>query len=77
VRVVRTHGVVVIMGRRYEISAFSQHLNAFTDVERGPVLKRTGTTRKFRFKFVNPLMRPYVIMKGMESGLVTAEQLKL
>lgn len=59
-----------IMGRPYEIPAFSQHLNAFCEGDRGPILKRTGTARKYRFRFVNPLMQPYVIMHGIESGLL-------
>jgi hypothetical protein len=66
-----------IMGKRYEIAAFSQHLNAFTETDRGPVLKRAGTKRKFRFKFVDPLLKPYVVMKGLQQGLVDAEKLKV
>jgi energy-coupling factor transporter ATP-binding protein EcfA2 len=64
----------VVMGERYEIAAFSQHLNAFTEKERGPILKRTGKKRKYRFKFESPLMRPYVIMKGLEAGLIRPDQ---
>ncbi len=59
-----------IMGRRYEIPAFSQHLNAFSEDHRGPVLQRTGTSRRFRFRFVNPLMQPFVIMDGLKKGLI-------
>lgn len=66
-----------IMGKRYEIAAFSQHLNAFTDAERGPVLKRTGTKRKFRFKFVDVLMKPYVVMMGLKENLITEADLNI
>lgn len=59
-----------IMGRSYEIPAFSQHLNAFCERSRGPVLQRTGTARRFRFRFSNPLMQPYVIMDGIKKGLI-------
>ena len=59
-----------IMRKTYEIPAFSQHLNAFCEASRGPVLQRTGTNRRFRFRFSNPLMQPYVIMDGIRRGLI-------
>lgn len=60
-----------IMKKPYEIPAFSQHLNAFCEESRGPVLQRTGTARRYRFRFVNPLMQPYVLMDGMRKGLIS------
>lgn len=62
-----------IMKRLYDIPAFSQHLNAFCEDSRGPVLQRTGTTRRFRFRFENPLMQPFVVMDGIRKGLITDE----
>lgn len=59
-----------IMKKPYEIPAFSQHLNAFCETLRGPVLQRTGTTRRYRFRFINPLMQPYVLMDGIRKGLI-------
>ena len=60
----------LIMKKAYDIPAFSQHLNAFCEGGRGPVLQRTGTARRYRFRFVNPLMQPYVVMDGIRKGLV-------
>lgn len=65
-----------IMKKLYEIPAFSQHLNAFCEEGRGPVLQRTGTPRRYRFRFENPLMQPFVIMNGIRNGLI-AEDLKM
>ena len=62
--------MAAIMKRRYEISAFSQHLNNFCDPSRGAILQRTGTRRRYRFRFSNPLMQPYVIMRGLDSNLI-------
>ena len=45
-----------IMGRPYDIPAFSQHLNELSEGSRGPVLQKAGTSRKFRFRFINPLL---------------------
>lgn len=59
-----------IMKKPYDIPAFSQHLNAFRDSVRGPVLQREGSTRRYRFRFINPLMQPFVIMNGLRTGLI-------
>lgn len=61
----------LIMQKPYDIPAFSQHLNAFCESARGPILQRTGTPRRYRFRFVNPLVQPYVIMDGIKKGLIT------
>lgn len=53
-----------ITGKEYEIPSFSQHLNEFTEEKRGPIFQKIGTSRRYRFRFINPLMQPYVIMKG-------------
>lgn len=60
-----------IMGRAYDIPAFSQHLNKFCEATRGPVLQRMGSARRYRFRFVNPLLQPYVLMDGIRNGLIT------
>jgi Cdc6-like AAA superfamily ATPase len=60
-----------IMGKPYEIPAFSQHLNAFCEATRGPVLQRTGDARRYRFRFVNPLMQPFVVMDGIRKAIIT------
>ncbi len=60
-----------IMKKPYDIPAFSQHLNAFCESTRGPILQRIGTPRRYRFRFVNPLMQPYVIMDGIKKGLIS------
>jgi hypothetical protein len=59
-----------VTGKPYEIPAYSRHLYDFCDDARGKVLERTGTKKKFRFRFVNPLMEPFVVLKGVADGLV-------
>jgi hypothetical protein len=60
-----------IAGKRYEIPAFSRHLNELSAPARGPVLQQTGEQRRYRFRFVNPMMQPFVIMLGLAGGLIT------
>lgn len=64
-----------IMGKPYDIPAFARHLNALSGTGRGPVLQKAGATRKFRFRFLNPLLQPYVIMRGLASGMISTEML--
>lgn len=59
-----------------EIAAFQQHLKKFITDERGKILVRRGRERAYRFRFSDPMMQPYVIMKGIEQGLVSADAMK-
>jgi Cdc6-like AAA superfamily ATPase len=61
-----------IMGKQYEIPAFIRHLHALCTPERGSVLQKTGEARKQRFRFANPLLKPYVYLRGVKEGLVSA-----
>jgi Cdc6-like AAA superfamily ATPase len=57
-----------VAGRRYEIPNFAQHLKEFCDDKRGPILQKSGIPRLYRYKFIDPLMQPYVIMQVSSSG---------
>jgi Cdc6-like AAA superfamily ATPase len=65
-----------VTGKPYEIWSFAQHLNDFCDPKRGSILRKSGAKRKFRYRFDNPLMQPFVIMKGLESRRITPELLR-
>jgi energy-coupling factor transporter ATP-binding protein EcfA2 len=56
--------------KEVEIAAFQQHLKNFITEERGKILIRKGRERAYRFRFRDPLMQPYVIMRGIEQGFV-------
>jgi hypothetical protein len=58
-----------------EIPSFAMHLNAFSSASRGPVLKKDGVLRKFRYRFTNPLLQPYVLMRGIKDGLIAPDML--
>jgi Cdc6-like AAA superfamily ATPase len=64
-----------ITGKPYEIPSFQQHINEFCDQKRGPVLSRTGTPRRYRYRFVNPLMQPFAVMQGFTTGKISDEVL--
>ena len=64
-----------IMGKSYQISAFARHLDQFCQSERGPVLQKYGERRRYRYRFINPLLQPYVIFHGLSHGLITMDTL--
>ena len=62
-----------IMKKPYEIAAFIGHLHDFCSKERGAILQQIGARRRYRYRFVNPLMQPYVVMRGLRDELITEE----
>ncbi len=55
--------------RQYAIPQFVGHLKKFAS-HRGPVLQSVGEQWKRRYRFHDPLMRPYVVLTGIDSGLI-------
>lgn len=70
------HPLSKIMKKRYDVPGFSRHLNDFCEIERGPILHKIGKTRRYRFRFINPLMQPFVVMQGISSGLIDRKLLE-
>lgn len=59
------------------ISAFHQHLQKFVTPERGDILVRRGREGSYRYRFSDPMMQPYIIMKGIEQGLIDPAALEI
>lgn len=66
-----------VTGQEYKSDRFASHLKQFCAADRGSVLRMTGTDYRWRYQFTNPLLQPFVLMKGLESGVITEEQLNL
>lgn len=64
-----------IMDKIMEIPSFGRHLHGLSADNRGPVLQRLGTSHQYRYRFVSPLMQPYVLMRGMQNGLIDLEDI--
>ena len=54
-----------VLEKCVDIPAFARHLNEFCEAEHGSVLERVGIARKYRYRFTNPMLQPYVILKGI------------
>ena len=62
-----------ITQQKYDVPAFAYHLDQFTMKERGPILEKLGVSRQLRFRFKEALCEPYVILKGLEGGVITPQ----
>jgi energy-coupling factor transporter ATP-binding protein EcfA2 len=61
-----------ITGKPYDIPNFAQHLDKLSkDEARGPVLEKLDLGYRLRFRFRNPMLRPFVVMRGLTDGMVT------
>ena len=61
------------MGRDMRIPTYARHLHGLSEEGRGAVLERLGKPHRHRYRFSNPLMQPYVLMRGLESALLDLE----
>lgn len=66
-----------ILDRPVKIEAYISHLDKFSQDERGPVLKKEGQKRRFQYSFVEPMMQPYVLMKGLAEKKITEDHLSV
>ncbi len=65
-----------ITNRPSTIPQFSDQLIQFASEERGPVLHKTGVTNRPRYRMAEPLLIPYVAMRGVTEGMISADVLR-
>jgi Cdc6-like AAA superfamily ATPase len=59
-----------IMKERKRIAHFEKHLRRFTSDEGGNILTKRGGDRQQTFRFADPMMQPYVIIRGIQSKMI-------
>jgi len=59
-----------ILKKSVGIDSFNPNLKELASAKRGGVLEQTGQERIFRYRFKDPAMQPYAIMKGIRDGHV-------
>ncbi|HEU0247575.1 MAG TPA: ATP-binding protein [Gaiellaceae bacterium] len=65
-----------ILHKPCKTATFARHLERLSSEARGAVLQRHGGTGAARYRFVNPLLQPYVAMRGLSEGVVRAGDLQ-
>jgi Cdc6-like AAA superfamily ATPase len=66
----------LILKKPARIEAFARHLHTFCGEDGGPVLQRMEFKGHPQFRFINPLMQPFALMKALNDGLITEDDLK-
>jgi Cdc6-like AAA superfamily ATPase len=64
-----------ILKRPSKIETFSRHLHAFCGPEHGTILIKDDRSGRPRYRFENPLMEPYVLIRGITQRLISIEDL--
>jgi Holliday junction resolvasome RuvABC ATP-dependent DNA helicase subunit len=59
-----------IMREKKRIAHFEKHLRRFSSEEGGNVLIKRGGDRQQTFRFADPMMQPYVIIRGIQSKMI-------
>jgi hypothetical protein len=59
-----------ILKRQVELSDIQKHLDRFLTKEHGEVLTKVGSAKRFRYRFSEPIMQPFVIMMGIHNKLI-------
>lgn len=60
-----------IVGR--EVRGLTNQVSALTEAGRGHVLVKSGAGREARYRFADPMLQPYILMRGLEQGWATQE----
>jgi Cdc6-like AAA superfamily ATPase len=68
--------ISLVRNKPYQLLYFAQHLKDFSDEKRGRILQQTGEPHNRRYRFRNPMMQPFVIMKGLSDRLINAPALE-
>jgi len=62
-----------VRGKPMTISQYRNHLAEFSTGKRSEILQRRGEERSYRYRFRDPAMLPYVLMKGIADGMISED----
>ncbi len=67
------HPLAHITKKDYGIPQFVGHLKKFCTLAKGAILQVEGEDWSKRYRFKTPLMRPYVVLKGIQDSFISQE----
>lgn len=59
-----------IMKAKKQIAHYEKHLRRFSSEDGGNILSKRGGDRQLQFRFSDPMMQPYVIIRGIQSKMI-------
>ena len=66
----------IIMDEEKKASSFQRHLGEFCKRVRGTALEKEGKQYRKLYRFKDPLLPPYVILRGLSKGMISEEQVR-
>jgi hypothetical protein len=63
-----------VLRRPAKVSLFGQHLKNLCEKDHGEILEQTGSDRKYRYRFQDPMMQSFILMNGLHNKLITRKQ---
>ena len=60
----------------YTPTTFAFHMNEFCEEKRLKILEKSGEARNLRYRFSDPMMQPYVIIRALQSKRLQIETFK-
>ncbi len=60
----------IILDRPVGIPNYQRNLNELSSMHRGPALQKEGKKRSYIYRFTDPLLQPYVKMRGIATGMI-------
>lgn len=57
-----------------KVSLFGQHLKNLCEPDHGKILEQVGVSRKYRYRFAEPMMQAFILMSARAKGQITREQ---
>jgi len=65
-----------LLDRDAPVSLFGQHLKHLCQEDHGHILEQTGVSRKFRYRFTQPMMQPFILINARRNELITRVQIE-
>ena len=59
-----------------KVALFGQHLKNLCMPDHGNILEQVGVSRKFRYRFTEPMMQAFIIMMAREKSVISREQVR-
>jgi hypothetical protein len=65
-----------ILGKPPGSATLARQLDELSGEDRGAVLQKHGPAKATRYRFLDPLLQPYVAMRGVSEGVVRVRDLQ-
>lgn len=65
-----TKSMSLLLGKKVDVTAFVHHLRDFSDPKRGEILQVVGEDRRRRYRFVDPLLQPFILINAFATQML-------